>query len=248
MKDGSHSAKGWKSSDHLCDLFDDSFGTVSKCKLGQAAIILGAIICLLFALTTAFSIYGVSFYRRNGHMPEYSTKAAEPISGEDVDENNYNFSSNPDDRLDGPAERQEMRPDGRDEDEMSSLHSDPEHGSHLHTGRPMSWQRQPTPDLPVDPSFEPLDTSYHGAGAQQPYDPAPPRYSSPLDQNHDRTPSPRYNDFTMHSNESHFVGGSNPGQLPIAGDPFRDDLALSHDHGGYGGGSHLGFPEADYHR
>lgn len=209
---------------------------------------LGVIVCLLFALTTAFSIYGVSFYRRNGHLPESSKQTAEPLSGEDVDENNYNFSANPDDRLEGHAPRQDSRPHGRDEDEMSSLHSDPEHGARPQVGRPLSWQRQPTPDLPVDPSFEPLDTSYHGAGAQQEYDPAPPRYSSPPGQTNGRTSNPRYNDFTVHSNESHFVGGLDAGQVPVAGDPFRDDLALSHDHGGYGGGNHLGFPEADYHR
>ncbi len=35
-----------------------------------------------------------------------------------------------------------------------------------------------------------------------------------------------------------------------AGDPFRDGLALSHDHGGYagGGGSRLDFPEGNYGR
>lgn len=36
-----------------------------------------------------------------------------------------------------------------------------------------------------------------------------------------------------------------------AGDPFRDDVALSHEHGGYAGGGGRGrveFPEADYHR
>lgn len=243
VKDGSHSAKDWKSSDHLCDKFNDSFGSVSKCKLGQAALVLGVIIWLLFALTTAFSIYGVFFYRRNGHLPAYSTKSAEPISGEDRDEDNYNFSANPDDRLDGPAERQELRPYGREEDEISSLHSDPEHSPHPHSNRPMSWPRQPTPDLHVDPSFEPLNTSYHGGN--QAYD--PPRQPSPLD-HFQRIPSPRFDEFMMHSNESHFVGDSNPGQVPIAGDPFRDDLVLSHDHGGYDSGSNLGFPEADYHR
>lgn len=37
-----------------------------------------------------------------------------------------------------------------------------------------------------------------------------------------------------------------------AGDPFRDDLALSHDHGGYAGpgaeGGRVPFPRADYGR
>ena len=44
------------------------------------------------------------------------------------------------------------------------------------------------------------------------------------------------------------------GRAELVGDSFRDDVALSHEHGGYasgGGGGRSGrveFPEADYHR
>ena len=47
-------------------------------------------------------------------------------------------------------------------------------------------------------------------------------------------------------------GGAQGQSAGAAGDPFRDDVALSHDHGGYaGGGSGSGrvdFPRADYGR
>ena len=32
------------------------------------------------------------------------------------------------------------------------------------------------------------------------------------------------------------------------GDPFNEDLTLSHDHGGFASGGRVGFPEADYTR
>ena len=244
MKDGSHSAKDWKKKDHLCDVFNENYGSVSKCKLGQGAIILGVILWLLFGLSTAFSIYGVSFYRQNGHLPGPSEKVSEPLQTSEGQEDDYNFSAIPHDRLGTTPGRHEMPSHGRDEDEMSSLHTDPERDSGPNTNRPLSWQQQPTPELPNDPSFEPVDTSYHGGG--QAYDPI--SHPSPPSRYQPRVPSPYNNEFTMHSNESHFVGGRDPRRGPDAGDPFSDDLALSHDHGGYGGGGHVGFPEGNYHR
>lgn len=41
---GSHSAKDWKSGDHLCETFNSAWGPTSKCKLGQGAIGMGLII------------------------------------------------------------------------------------------------------------------------------------------------------------------------------------------------------------
>jgi len=221
---------------------------------------------LLFALTTAFSIYGISYYRANGSMPASTTKTPEAILAEDQDEDNI-FSSNPHDKLD---QQQEMQPVHRDEDEVSSLHpTDTEAASHEQEriiwhrsptpDLPMDWDRRSTPDvamgegwnrrrtpdLPVGDNYYSVDTSYHG-GRQSPYDPPQPyRPSSPLV---GRSPSPLYD--THHTNESDFVGHLKPQPVQTSrpfesggGDQFRDDLELSHD-----SNHRIDFPDADYGR
>lgn len=207
---------------------------------------------LLFVLSTAFAIYGISHYRQNGSMPAYATKAPEAIPSEDQAED-YVFSSNPHDRLD---RQQEMQPMHQDDDTVSSLHhtdleaanqEEEDPNWHRHPTPDISrawdersthdvamgegWNRRRTPDLPVGDSYYPVDTSYHG-GRQSPYD--PPQHHRPSSSLGGRTPSPQYH--TYHSNESDFVGGLKPRPVqtprPIrsgAGDPFRDDLESSHD-------------------
>ena len=41
VNQGSHSAKDWKSGDHLCEAFNSDWGPTSKCKLGQGATGMG---------------------------------------------------------------------------------------------------------------------------------------------------------------------------------------------------------------
>lgn len=124
---------------------------------------------------------------------------------------------------------------GRDDDEYHSLQPDTEAGTH--PGRPLSWAQQH--QQTIGPSELAEDTSYHGASSY------PPRQPSPYDptasvsaQDPFRNPSP-YD----HAPQLPPLGGGGGG-----GDPFRDDLALSHDHGGYGGGGRVDIPDASDYR
>lgn len=166
---------------------------------------------LLFSLTTAFSIYGVSYYRTHGSLPAYDTRPAMYLQSNEAADN-YAFSANTPDKFTAPEEMQEMHPNGHDDDDHDhdhyTLHSNPEDDHHLnpHPNRPFSWARQPMPELPMDQDFEPVDTSYHGSGeAYNTQHPLPHLPPSPLI---NRVPSPRYE--TMHSNQSNFVGGLQP--------------------------------------
>ena len=148
-----------------------------------------------------------------------------------------------------------IQPNPQHEDLYASYHTEAE----PHPEGPTGWDHRS--HSPAGEGFDPVDTSYHGSGSgngHEAYDPhlPPPRQPSPLDPFHDdgRSPSPQYN--TLHSNESNFVGRLNPHpHLPpprtTAGDPFRDDLALSHDQYGRhasGGGGQIPFPDANYDR
>ena len=225
---------------HTCDLFDPTYGPVSTCKFAQGALIVGVIVWVSFGLTTAISMYGVSYFRKNGHLPD---KALQPVAVETGDDDTYNLTANPNDCLEGASRRQERPPYRRDQDEMSSLHSGPEHAVGLQSVG--MTNRNPTPDLHMDHSFEPAVTSYHGSTGKEyasNVPTSPPAYSQP------RLPSPHFEQFNMQSNQSRFGGETKLGQVPVEGNPFSDDVALPHDHSGNGSGNHIGFPQGDYHR
>ena len=204
---------------------------------------MGVVVWVSFALTTAISMYGVSYFRKNGHLPEGSTKAPRPVAVETGDDDTYALTANPDDCLQGASGRQERPPYRRDQDEMSSLHSGPEHAVGLQSVGVTN--RTPTSSLHMDRSSEPAVTSYHGSTSKE-YAPDiatfPPAYSQP------RLPSPHIEQFNMQSNQSHFRGEIKPGQVPFEGDPFSEHVALAHDHSVTGSGNHAGFPQGDYHR
>ena len=226
-----------------CELFDPTYGPVSTCKFAMGALIVGVIVWVSFGLTTAISMYGVSYFRKNGHLPDGSTKAPQPVAAETGDDDTYNLTANADDCLEGASGRQERPPYRRDQDEMSSLHSGREHAGGL---QPVGvTNRTPTPNLHMDHSSEPAVTSYHGSTGKEyasTIPTSPPAYSQ------QRLPSPHFEKFNMQSNQSHFGGEINPGQVLAGGKPFADDLALAHSHGVYGSGNHIGFPQGDYHR
>lgn len=226
VKEGSHSAKDWKSEDTLCNKF--AWGPVSKCKLGRASWIIGIIICLLFAITATFSIYGVLYYRKNGFSPQYSVKDSEQLPIEDHDS-----LADPSDKLRDPENMQLHHPD---EDETNFTHNSA--GVQIHPNGPVTWNLQQPHTVPAELGLEP-DTSYHGGG--NPYEIAQRAHSPPYLQ-YSASNSP-YD--TGRSNGSYSVGG-----LPTqnGGRPSRQNLALEYDHGGYAHGGRVDFPEADYGR
>ena len=226
-----------------CALFDPSYGPVSSCKFAQGALIVGVIVWVSFGLTTGISMYGVSYFRKNGHLPEGSTKAPHPVAAETAYDDTYNLTANPDDGLEGVPGRQERPAYRRDQDEMSSLHSGPEHAVGLQSVDVTN--RTPAPNLHMDHSSEPVVTGNHSSTDKEyasTIPTSPPAYSQP------RLPSPHFEKLNMQSNQSHFGGEVNPGQVPVGGDPFAGELALAHSHGAYGSGNHIGFPQGDYRR
>ena len=226
-----------------CALFDPSYGPVSSCKFAQGALIVGVIVWVSFGLTTAISMYGVSYFRKNGHLPEDPIKTPQPVAAETGYDDTYYLTANPDDGLEGASGRQERPPYRRDQDETSSLHSGPGHAVGLQSVD--LTNRTPTPNLHMDHSSEPAVIGYRGSTGKEyasTVATSPPAYSQP------RLPSPHFEKLNMQSNQSHFGGEINPGQVPVGGDPFAGGLALAHSHGANGSDNHLGIPQGDYHR
>lgn len=154
----------------------------------------------------------------------------------------------------------------RDDDSYQSIHTDTEEGTHL--GRPLSWGQHGSQSGPYPgsgPAEVGEDTSYHGAAtasSQAQYD-YPSQYQQQgqaqqppsAAQDPFRNPSPYRQPSPMSSHDyGHGHGHSQAPQLPPlggGGDPFRDDLALSHEQGGYGSGGNSGrvdIPDASDYR
>ncbi|KAK4540967.1 hypothetical protein LTR36_008475 [Oleoguttula mirabilis] len=53
-----------------------AYGSATKCDVSKASVGFAVIVCLLFAVTSVFSIQAVIVYRRTGVMPNGSTKKA----------------------------------------------------------------------------------------------------------------------------------------------------------------------------
>lgn len=184
---------------------------------------------LLFAATAAFSIYGVSYYRKNGSSPEYSVQDADHPPIED-----QGILADTSDKLNG---HENMQISHSHEHETRVTHTNAE--EQIHPSGPIPWNLQQPSTIHAELSSEPVDTSYHGGrnsyeSMQQPQSQPTYQYSAN---------NPRYD--MHHSNMSQFVGGA-PTQ--IGGRPSRQNLALTYDHGGYATTGTVDFPEGDYAR
>ncbi len=187
---------------------------------------------LLFVVTTAFSIYGVSYYRKNGSSPGYSIKDSEHLPIEDQD-----FSADTNDKLDV---HENMQFNNADEDETPFSHTNVE--ERTHPSGPITWNLQQPHTAPAELGFEPVHTSYYGGG--QPSESSQQSQSRPNFQN-----SVNNSGYDLHhSNGSQFVGGLRPLPMQIGGRPSRHNFAMDFDHGGYASGGRVDFPEGDYGR
>lgn len=185
------------------------------------------------------SIYGLIHYRKSGSLPGSAPQPSDPIE----DQTKYAFSSNPHDELDEDVEDHAVRTQRHEDDEYALLHTNTEDGTH--PGRPLSWGREHVPSPFSGEDFDKADTSYRG-GRQY-------NKSAQHDTDGDgdaRLPPLRTNPYdTNDTNDTSYHGRESP--LPPrrhAEDPFRDDLALSHDHGGFSSESRVNFPHGEYHR
>lgn len=177
------------------------------------------------------------YFRKNGSLPGNTSHPSDPIE----DQTKYAFSSNPHDELDEEIEDHAVRPERHEEDEHALLHTNTEDGTH--PGRPLSWGREHTPSPHSGEGFDEADTSYHGGGLY----PKPPPHAQRGDrfsQHPQSVGTPLYdaNHTTFHDR-----GSYSPPQY-AAGDPFRDDLAFSHDHTEHSSNGRVNFPDAEYHR
>lgn len=174
---------------------------------------------LLFIATSFLSIKTAVHFRRTGSLPGHTAPSNRVV---DDDQTKYAFSANPHDDVDEDVEDHttaQPKPTQREDDEHALLHTDTEDGTH--PGRPLSWGREHAPTPPGGVVFDATDTSYHGR----------------------RIPTPRANVYATNDPPTY---GSDHRQ---AGDPFRDDVLLSHEQGRYdGGGGRVQFPDAEYNR
>lgn len=187
---------------------------------------------LLFAVTAAFSIYGVVYYRKNGSSPEYSIRGAEHLPTED-----QRFPADTNDKLNEPENVQLNR---SDEDENRFSHTNVEEPTH--PSGPITWNLQRPHNRAAELVSAPVDTSYYGGGHS--YESLQPPQSRPA------IPYPANTaPYDTHpSNQSQFVGGPEPLAMQTGERPSRHNLALDYDHGGYASGGRVDFPEADYGR
>jgi len=195
---------------------------------------------ILFALTTGFSIYGVLYFRNHGYIPGANNERPLPHHDEETDD--LAFSAQTYDKLDQQRdeEMQRAHPTPQNADDTLPFHNDPEQAQS--SQQPSSWDRYPSPVSSLQPSLERTDTTYHGWNQEYyPSRPHPPAQSIDEDTSYDH----------------HRVGSGSytavpkPPRAPIdTGDPFRDGLGLSHDHGGYAGAGRgrVDFPEGAYGR
>ena len=198
---------------------------------------------ILFALTTAFSIYGVSFYRSHGTLPG-NTVAKDPERPESDNLEHTGISPHAYDELNG---QQEMEQHNAQDEEVSPTQAQDE-GNATIPPRPMSWQI-PLAAGTQTQGFEPVDTSYHGAQAHDPrqYNPGPSPYQDY---------SIEAGDYTLHgfenSSDPHppprYAEGLSPHPPPTAELPsLRVDTTFTQPHRPYAG-DRLSFPAADYGR
>lgn len=112
---------------------------------------------LLFAATSGISLYGVTYYRRNGTLPGTTLDSSDPSSIEAQTKDA--FSSTPHDAEYDDDGTHTERAHGQD-DEYALLHAN-DGGEGRHGVRPMSWTRDDAPG--VGPRSD-YDTSYHTGG------------------------------------------------------------------------------------
>lgn len=186
------------------------YGSAAKCEVAQASVGFGVVIFLLFAGTSAISIYGVLQFRRTGIMPNGNSRTHGQAERLDVDDGGKDaWSTNTDDlepsRLsnanedprraygqlpmeeDSQSQNLLQRPSLQAEDPFADTHSMTEHG--MHPGRALSYQSSTNLSIVTPPSYH--EQSSVGAGGTSPSGYVAPSALSPSD--YAETPGGRVN-------------------------------------------------------
>ena len=185
---------------------------------------------LLFAVTVAFSVYGVSYSRKNGSLPIYSVQDTQHLPVEDLD-----FSADTSDKLN---DHENINLNNSEEYRTPFMHSNAE--EQTHPSGPITWNLQQSHTASTELGIQNVETDCYGGG-----------------QHYESSQHPQSQPFLQYSaNESRYdilpstesqVGRFQPLPLQVGGRPPRHDLAMDLDHGGYAGGR-VDFPEANYGR
>ena len=125
-------------------------------------------ISLLFALTSAFSIYGVLYHRKNGSIPQYSARDPERLPNE-----HHDLSTNASDKLnDDPS----LPLDHSNGGQYPPMHADTE--EQTHPGGPITWNLQQPHTAPAELGVASDETTYYGGRhGYPPYDAGRPNNS-----------------------------------------------------------------------
>ncbi|KAF1851153.1 uncharacterized protein K460DRAFT_272682 [Cucurbitaria berberidis CBS 394.84] len=133
-------AKEKKVSDNERNCTTFKYGSESKCKVSKAAVGIGSLLFLFFAITTAVSSYYLLKFLREGVLP-YESSAPNPhhISGETSKDNAWSAEIEPGhrDSIDS-VDRLTEHGGNQQEDEYALLNST-ETDEGRHPGRPLSW-------------------------------------------------------------------------------------------------------------
>ena len=182
----------------------------------------------MFAITAAFSVYGVLYYRKNGSSLAYAIQDADRLPIED-----HNF---PADRNSKLSDHETTQPNHANEN--GTQFTNPNTEEPTHPSGPIAWNMQQPQNTPAELGLEPVDTSYHSG--------------YPYETSQGPQPRPMYHYPDNYAQyHTHFPNESRPmGELPtqVGESPSRHNLALQYDHGGYGNSGRVDFPEGDYSR
>lgn len=108
---------------------------------------------LLFAVTAAFSMYGVSYYRNNGSSPEYSVQDADHLPTE-----HHDFSACTDFK---PNDHEDMQLNPANGADTRFTHMNPEDQN---SPIPIAYNLQQPHTAPAELGYEPADTGHYGGG------------------------------------------------------------------------------------
>ena len=179
---------------------------------------------LLFIVTSAFSIYAVFYYRKNGTLPgNNDLKDPETVQSDDLEFNGA--SPHAHNQIHTEQEIQQQPTEIQNSGHISPVHNHEDQSNAILPPRPLYPK---APRTPLQQDFEPVDASYHG---MQPHD---PREYNP-------GPSP-YQGFGYDSGDYALPYQHQPSMAELP--TLRVDTTP-----GYGpGGGSLPFPAADYGR
>ncbi|KAF1983423.1 hypothetical protein K402DRAFT_306669, partial [Aulographum hederae CBS 113979] len=165
-----------KASEGNCSTF--AYGSASKCNTSKASVGFGFIIFILFAFTTAISVY---MLRKRGDLPseQHPKPFHNPTPSDDPEAGAKGAWSSDTNEIDNPfhGEGDAESDDGtrterggnQEEDEYALLNNSAETDDGRHPGRPVSWGNDPREEDLGHARYDPhAETEYRGGNYSAP--------------------------------------------------------------------------------